>query len=341
MDLIQHDIDYSLVICTYNPEERLLQRCLDAVANLDIDGITTEVILVDNNSRLPINSLQYVIRFIKKISLIKTIMVAAQGLKHARIGAIKEARGRHIVFFDSDNEPEKDYLQELKKLNEKFPEVAAIGPGDVSVDFVDGIDKNIEDYARIAFQERHEKAIRFSGLREWQSCYPFGTALCISSFLLKEYANLSRQGRFIMPGRTGNQLTSGDDTQMVLLCISRGYAAGVSPSLKIKHIIPEARANYKYLQRLAYGTGLCYETCLLQVFPEYKDELEKKIISRSKFSRRIIKKYVKVRWGSDPLAIFDLIQFISLNTGAYIALNKPLPALIKRIIKYLKLDQET
>lgn len=338
MTLIKYDIDYSIVICTYDPEERLLKRCLDAVCNLDIDGITTEVILVDNNSTIAVNSLQYVLQFLKKIPFIRTIMVPAQGLKHARIAAIKEARGRHIVFFDSDNEPEKDYLQELKKLNEKFPEVAALGPGDVSVDFIDGIDKKIEDYARIAFQERHEKAIKFSGLREWQSCYPFGTGLCINSFLLKEYVNLSREGRFTMPGRTGNQLTSGDDTQMVLLCISKGYAAGVSPALKIKHIIPETRANYEYLQRLAYGTGLCYETCMVQVFPEYKDELEMKIFSSSKFFRRVLKKYVKVRLNSDPYTIFDLIQFISLNAGAYIALNKPVPASIRQVVKYLKLD---
>jgi hypothetical protein len=143
-----------------------------------------------------------------------------------------------------------------------------------------------------------------------------------------------------MPGRTGNQLASGDDTQMVLLCLSKGYAAGVSPALKIKHIIPEARANYEYLQRLAYGTGLCYETCMVQVFPEYKDELEKKIISRSKFFSRVLKKYVKVRLNSDPHKIFELIQFISLNAGAYIALDKPVPESIKSVIKYLKLDWE-
>lgn len=338
MASIKYDIDYSVVICTYNPEERLLKRCLEAVRNLDIEGIATEIILVDNNSAVPITMLRYVNDFIRRTPSVKTVMAPAQGLKNARIAAIKEAKGRHIVYFDPDNEPGEDYLQELKKLNEKFPEVAAIGPGDVSVDFIDGIDKTIEDYARVAFQERHEKAIKFSGLREWQSCYPFGTGLCINSSLLKEYVNLARQGRFTMPGRTGNQLTSGDDTQMVMLCISKGYAAGVSPALKIKHIIPADRANYIYLQRLLYGTGLCYETCLLQVFPEYRDELEKKIIPESKFSRRILKQYVKVRWNSDPHAIFNLIQYISLNAGAYIALNKPVPAVIKKIVKLLKLE---
>src|ERR1700710_3017592 len=103
MALIKYDIDYSIVICTYNPEERLLKRCLDAVHNLDTEGITTEVILVDNNSAVPISTLRYVNDFSKRTPFVKTIMVPAQGLKNARIAAIKEAKGRHIVYFDSDN----------------------------------------------------------------------------------------------------------------------------------------------------------------------------------------------------------------------------------------------
>ncbi|MEO6220270.1 MAG: glycosyltransferase [Ginsengibacter sp.] len=338
MSLLHEPIDYSIVICTYNPDERLLKRCLDAVYHLDTTGIKTEVILVDNNSAVPINTLPYVKEYLKKISPIKIIMVAAQGIKNARIGAIKEANGKFILYFDSDNEPERDYLQELNKLNKQFPKVAAIGPGDVKVDFIDGIDKNIEDYARLVFQDRHEVAIKFAGLRDWQSSYPFGTGLCVYSFLLKEYVSLSRQGKFTLSGGNGSQLTSGDDTQMVLLCINKGYAAGVSPSLKIKHIIPKDRANYKYLQRLAYGKGLCYESCLAQIFPEHKKKLQKEIISRPKFLRRTLEKYFNAKLSSDPHKIFELIQFIALNAGAYLALNKPVPGSIKRIVNYLKLD---
>ena len=337
MHLVDYNIDYSIVICTYNPDERLLKRCLNAVRNLNTDGITTEVILVDNNSLVPVEGLPYVRDFVRTHPAAKTIMVAVQGVNYARIAAITEARGKYIIYFDYDNEPESNYLQELKKLNAKYPQVAAIGPGDVTVDFIDGIDKSRESYARIAFQERHEEAIKFSSVREWQSCYPFGTGLCTYTFLLKEYVTLSRQGKFTMPGRKGSELSSGEDTQMVLLCISKGYFAGVSPSLQIKHIIPKTRANDKYLQRMAYGTAICYETCLLQVFPEHKNKLKHKIISNSKFSRQTLKKFIKTRFGTDPDKVFDLIQFIGLNAGTYLALHKPVPPLVKRVVKFLKL----
>src|SRR5664279_1881920 len=237
MALVNYNIDYSIVICTYNPDERLLKRCLKAVQNLDTDGITTEVILVDNNSLVPVEGLSYVRDFVRTYPAAKTIMVAVQGVNYARIAAIAESRGKYIIYFDYDNEPDRNYLQELKKLNAKYPQVAALGPGEVAVDFIDGIDESIESYARTAFQERHEEAIKFSSVREWQPCYPFGTGLCTFTFLLKEYIHLTRQGRFTMPDRQGKELTSGEDTQIVFLCISKGYFAGVSPTLQIRRII--------------------------------------------------------------------------------------------------------
>lgn len=331
-------VDYSIVICAYNPDERLLKRCLNAVYNLDIAGISTEVILVDNNSQVPVETLSYVREYLAKISSMKIILVVKQGVKYARIAAIEQATGKYIVYFDYDNEPESNYLQELKKLNAQYPQVGALGPGDVTVDFIDGIDKTMESYARIAFQERHEETIKFASIPEWQPYYPFGTGLCTFAFLLKEYVQMAKQEKFTMPGRKADQLTSGEDTQMVLFGISKGYFAGVSPELKIRHIIPGSRTNIKYLQRLAYGTGLCYHICLIQVFPEHKNKLRKEIISESKFSTMALKKYLQARLNSDPVKMFDLIQFISLNAGTYEALDKAVPSPIKKIIKNLKLN---
>ncbi len=338
MPVENNTVDYSIIICAYNPDERLLKRCLHAVHNLDTNNITTEVILVDNNSQVPIESLSYVREFLHKIPGMKIILAIKQGVKYARIAGIEEAKGAYIVYFDYDNEPESDYMQELKKLNIQYPQVAALGPGNVSVDFIDGIDKKIESYARITFQERHEETIKFASVQEWQSCYPFGTGLCTPAFMLKEYISMAKQEKFTMPGRTGKQLTSGEDTQMVLLCISKGYFAGVSPSLKINHIIPGSRTSISYLERLAYGTGLCYENCMIQVFPGYGRDLRQKIISGWKFSMQTLKKYMDVKLNSDPQKKIDLAQFIALNAGVYLALHKEIPGIVKKIIKNLKLE---
>lgn len=335
---ISYDKDYSIVICTYNPDERLLTRCLKAVSEMDRAGLRTEVILVDNNSKIPVRSLAYVQAHTKNIPDCHILEVKQQGVKYARMAAIEKALGKFTVYIDYDNEPAADYLQELKKLNDRFPQVGAWGPGQVYVDFIDGIDKKIEGYARMAFQERHDEAAEFSTEREWQHCYPFGTGLCTYTFLLKEYIELAEQGRFTQPGRTGAALTSGEDTQMVLLCISRGYAAGVSPSLQMHHIIPRNRANRKYLQRLAWGTGLCYESCMLEVFPERKPLLLRRLMTEAKFSRQALKRTVKATWHRNPMKKFELVRFLSINAGIYTALNKPLPATVVNIVKFLNLE---
>ncbi|WP_420150171.1 glycosyltransferase [Spirosoma sp.] len=329
-------IDYSIVICTYNPDERLLKRCLQAVDNLDKEGLTIEVIIVDNNSAVPVSSLPSVKAYAQKLPALTIINEREQGVNHARIAAIDKARGKYTVYFDYDNEPEEDYLQALEKLHEQYPDVAAWGPGHVWVDFLDGIDKAIEKYARNLFQERHEEKITFAKEPEWQPCYPYGTGLCTATFLLKEYVALARQGRFTLSGRKGNLLTSGEDTQMVLICIHEGYAAGVSPTLKLKHIIPGNRANHTYVVRLIYGTGICYETCVVQVFPEYVEQLQKKKISEAKFIRRSLKKYIKAQWSRDPDDEFSLVSYIASISGVYLALNKPIPSLINRITNSLK-----
>lgn len=338
---MSHDatnIDYSIVICTYNPDERILERCLAAVSRLNRQGITTETILVDNNSKIPVSSLSFVRDLGSKIENFKTHIVTEQGVNFARMAAIDKAKGKDILYVDSDNEPVDNYLQELKKLHTDYPQVGAWGPGNVSVDFLDGVAKNIEEYAKNAFQERHENAIQFATEKEWQPCYPFGTGLCTQAFLLKEYNVLARQGRLTLSGRKGNKLTSGEDTQMVLICISKGYAAGVSPTLCLTHMIPGNRANKNYLQRLAFGTSLSYENCVLQIFPEHKKTLEAAILQEAKFSRKAVKKFLAAKFSSDPHKLFYLAQYIGMHSSVYLALNRPLPTMVHRIIKWMKLD---
>ncbi|RPE05976.1 glycosyltransferase family 2 protein [Chitinophaga lutea] len=334
---VNYEKDYSIVICAYNPDERILTRCLKAVAALDTAGLQTEVILTDNNSRIPIRDLSYVKACTKDLPSFHLLEVPEQGVKYARMAAIEKARGKFIVYIDSDNEPAPDYLQELKKLNHRFPQVGAWGPGEVNVEFMDGIDKKIEAYARHVFQERHDTTDEFANEREWQPCYPYGTGLCTYTFLLKEYIALARQGAFTQPGRQGGALTSGEDTQMVLLCIRKGYSAGVSPSLRLSHLIPRSRANRKYLQRITWGTGICYETCMLEVFPERRPQLLKRLMSESKFSRQALKRMLNATWHRNPMKQFELVRFLSLNAGIYAALGKPLPATVAGVIKFLNL----
>lgn len=330
-------IQYTLVICTWNPDERLLVRCLSAVARLDTHNITTEVIIVDNNSHQPVSELPVVKTMLAERPHWQTLSVARQGVQFARMAAIEQAQGIHIVYFDYDNEPAADYLQQLQLLHEQYPEVAAWGPGHVTVDFVDGIAPHLEAYARIAFQEKHSRRTQSDNQPNWQECYPFGTGLCTNTAILKEYVTRAHAGQFTLAGRTGQRLTSGEDTQMVLLCIKQGYAAGSSPLLQLTHMITGHRANKTYLRRLAYGTSLCYATCLLQVFPEQQQVIGTQQLTASKFSRQALKKAIATTFRRSPHRQFALATWLGRQAGIWQAMGHPLPRPVRSIIRYLQL----
>ena len=338
MALMENNRGYSLVICAYNPDERILGRCLQALQRLDTSGIETEIILVDNNSSSPVQDLACVQQASATLPGMQVIREEKQGVRYARMAAIAIAQGSYIVYVDYDNELQPDYLQQLKTLNSSYPGVGAWGPGDVRVDFIDGIDPLIEQQARTCFQEKHEQHTAYACIREWQYCYPVGTGLCTRTAILKEYIALAAQGQFTLTGRKKDELSSGEDTQMVLLCISKGLAAGISPLLRLQHLIPANRANRQHLQKLIYGTGICYATCLLEAFPEQEVLLRNKLLPSSKFARKTIKQYYKARWRGDVQRLFALIHFISLNQGIYIALKQDLPPAVRRIIQKLQLN---
>lgn len=333
---LANEVDYSVIICTYNPDERLLKRCLNAVHSFHIEGFNVEVIVVDNNSGIPLNNVTYIQDFLRVMPHSKLIEAKEQGLNHARMAGIKEAKGSFIIFFDDDNEPESDYLMVLWGLHKRYPDVAAWGPGNVEVDFIEGVHPKLESYARDAFQERHEVQITYSNQRDWQACYPFGTGLCLDKKYFISYLSLVEQGYFTLSDRKGNQLSSGGDTQMVLYCISKGAAAGVAPGLRLTHIVPEKRTTFEYLKRLTYGTSICYSTCVLEVFPDHMAYLKKHAVPKKRFITKTLKKYFLLSLSGKPKKSFDLISYIGAVSGDYKVLNIPVPQIIVWVLKRLK-----
>jgi len=333
---LSKQMEYSIIICTYNPDERLLKRCLNAVRGLSSNSPTFEIILVDNNSANPIDDLSYVKDFLGSCSIAFLIKESRQGLNHARLAGVRVSKGRFIVFFDDDNEPDPNYLVKLGYLHLMYPSIAAWGPGLVSVDFIDGmVSEELEIYAREAFQERSEVELVYAQEPSWQSCYPYGTGLCLNRQVVEGYAELAKSGRFNIADRTGNQLTSGGDVQMVLYCISLGLGAGVDPELKLTHIIPGKRTSLDYLKRLTFGNSICYATCLSEVFPDQLATLKANVMTEGKFIRKSFKRFIVVKLVTDPIKVLDLIDYVGGHYGIYRAIGKPVPKLIDWMLRRL------
>ena len=105
-------INFSIIICTYNPNREIFQRLLNALLQFDISSPEHEVIIVDNNSNPALNENELVKSFLNKKQNSKLITEKNPGLTSARIAGIKNAKYEWLIFFDDDNEPDINYLKD-------------------------------------------------------------------------------------------------------------------------------------------------------------------------------------------------------------------------------------
>ncbi len=331
-------MDFSIIICTYNPDERLLRRCLDAVTQLEQQGLTYEVILVDNNSQPSLSERTYIQDFLKGRTNATVIVSREQGLAYARIAGIEAATGSWAVFFDDDNEAKPDYLSNLHALIQRIPSVAAWGPGTVAVEFIDTIDPSLEQVGYAVFQGKQTHHTAFACTRQWQSCYPFGTGLGVRIDVLRKYIEWFTQGKLSAISRKGESLASGDDIQLVMMCIREGYAAGHSPDLRINHIIPGKRANMAYIKRLAYGSNSDFHTAIGEIIPEYRKLMASHLHSPWKFTSKSMRRYLAANWSGKPEKVVKVANYIGAMSSMYQLHRKPLPKWVSVIVKQFKLS---
>jgi len=332
-------MDYSIIVCTYNQEDRLLERCIDSIQSLQLNDLNVEIIIVDNNSTIPLRKRESIKRRLQSDPRIRVIRVLEQGLIKARLGGIKEAKGNYIVFFDDDNEPDKGYLLSLNILWNTYSEVGAWGPGIVEVDFVDGVESpRLKELASI-FQEKRNVFVEYAMIRQWQSCYPLGTGLCIRRELTNDYVKGIEEGRFSLTGRNGSKMTSGDDTQLVMTVIAQGQSAGTSPSLSLRHMIASEKLKPGYLKKLVFGTSSCYHMFHVEVLPEYSQKI-KSLVPRPSTKRelRLLKEYYKLKLRPDLFKTLRFIESLGSSVGVYYGNKIEVPAIYQKLIRKLKLD---
>ena len=201
-------LSFSLLVCTYDPDEQAFRRTLESIKSLVIPVNTpVECIIVDNNSLIPVIQLDYVLEFIRDCPWAKVIKETQQGLTFARIAAFQAARNSIIVFVDDDNEISSLYIKKLIELFAKYPSVAAWGPGSVNVELMDDVSDWFSDNCKRFFQEKHIKHDEYGCVPEtWTSFYPYGTGLTIRRQVMERYHSKVKSG-YPTTGRKVNDLS--------------------------------------------------------------------------------------------------------------------------------------
>ncbi len=276
---------FSIIICTYNPNIKVLERLFDAIIGISENNtnIEFETLLIDNNSIPELVNEKVVKDFIKRVPHAKLIKEPIPGLTSARLTGINNAQYEWLVFFDDDNEPASDYLSKATHAIEAFPFVGAWGPGNIGVEYLNGSNKWLQSQ-KVLFQERNTNATIFESKKEWQLCYPYGTGMIIKKEIALEYVERVNNKRYTLSDRKGKSLSSGGDVQLVLTAIDLQFAAGVIEGMHITHIIDENKANLSYMKKQQYGTSSSYIKAYNQVFKS-NPLLTRKATNRQVFLR--------------------------------------------------------
>lgn len=104
----------SIVVPMYN-REKTIKRCLDSLLLQNIKGI--EILVIDDGSTD--NSAQIIKEYQKKFpNRINYIYKENTGVADTRNFGIKSAKGKYILFVDSDDYIEFDLLQKIEKYME-------------------------------------------------------------------------------------------------------------------------------------------------------------------------------------------------------------------------------
>jgi glycosyltransferase involved in cell wall biosynthesis len=326
-------VELSVVVCVFNPANEVLRRVLTAIKLcMRGHGGRAECVVVDNNSSPPVSARHGISQLLRDMPNTRLVRESRQGLSFARARGVSETNGDIIIFFDDDNEPEPTYLTAVSQVFRAYPQVGVFGPGNVEVEFLGGVPEWVDASCRHFFQERHSTFIEFACIRQpWNHIYPPGTGQSVRREVVQRYVTRVAEGSCTASDRSGNALSSGGDGQIVHTAVLMGYAAGVHPGMRLRHLIPASRCTVEYLSRLGFGVCAVLLPATMESFPELRD--------RGEYAPPSWARYQRQKWLAAlreplmepaPLRCIHAAARVGDAVGRYIAAGRPVPSWLER-----------
>jgi glycosyltransferase involved in cell wall biosynthesis len=235
----------SIIIATYNRAD-YLSKCLKALAALETDPTTFEIIVIDNNSTD--NTEQVVLDFaqLHPTLSMRYVCETNQGASYARNRGIAEARGEVLCFLDDDSPPCSEWLNVLLD-----------GFADEAVGCVGG--PSILDY-----QGQERPPWLRGDLQGLLSGYtlPYTKPTPVSRWdQLPLSCNMAiRQSLFTDLGflrtdldRSGGQVLAAADTEIADRINKAGWKVMYVPDAPVRHLVAPERLDKKHIYRIGQG----------------------------------------------------------------------------------------
>jgi len=250
----------SAIICTHNPRRDYLSATLDSLrAQVPLpNGACWELILLDHASTSPIAD----VIDISWHSNARIIREERLGLTHARLRSFRESIGSIIVYIDDDNVLDPNYFWEAFSAMQANSNLGAAGGKSIPLFEVQppvwfaelGIDLACRDLGDEAIYASWACCTPYN--RTYPECAPIGAGMVIRREAYAAYVDAVTSSLLrINLGRKGNDLSSGEDNDMVMSLLAEGWDIAYLPQLSLRHLIPARRLTKAYLSRYAYSAN--------------------------------------------------------------------------------------
>ena len=243
-------LDFTVAIPTYNGANRWPLVLEKLRSQINIENISWEVIIVDNNSSDNTSKIvqDYQSRFSEFVS-IRYLFEPQQGAAFARLKAIKEAKGTYIGFLDDDVLPEKNWIYAAYSFCQAHPQAGAVG-GQIHGDFeVEAPPEYKRLYPFLSIREHGSKPRLFEPNK---LNLPTTASLVIS----KKAGNESAPARPTLIRRIGKSMLGAEDYELLLYIHKNGWEIWYNPNMESYHKIPAHRLERGYLLSLGRSCGL-------------------------------------------------------------------------------------
>lgn len=243
--------DFTVVICTYNGEQRLPQVLERLRSQVGTEAFTWNVLIVDNNSQDGTARLvrDYQTRWATELE-IRYTFEPRQGLAYARRRAMNQVQSPWVGFLDDDNWPAPNWVRAACEFAREHPEAGAFGSriqGQFEVDPPPNFQRIACFFALI---DRGERPRQYSPTR---GVLPAGAGMAINT----EVWHRCVPAQPLLKGVCGSSLaTKGEDVETLSYIRQAGYPIWYNPQMQLWHYIPKERFARDYLMEFFRGVGL-------------------------------------------------------------------------------------
>lgn len=228
----------SVIICCYN-SEWIIGRCLDALKLQKFStSLEWEIIVVDNSCTDETSTI--VSKYIHELPL-HLVFEPEPGLLNARRKGISTAIYKYSIFCDDDNILCPNYVHGMYQLLSSNSKLGCAG-GRGQAEFMTKPDDIVYQFLN-CYATGSQKGL----------VYLYGAGIGVRTEVVKEIYNTEY---FYLSGRCGNRLLAGDDTELVISILVRGYHKTCDDDLSFIHVLPAKRLKYDYLKGMLKGFGL-------------------------------------------------------------------------------------